>query len=477
MQSPGHNFQTSLFASCYDGYLSSKPIAASSFDVRLLRLKLLLHRLQLRPLLTLALFVFALPLQAEPMQAYVEASDVSYRWTPVERLRGEDLLLDRLELVSQTWRGHRWLHHLQLVRPNQVRNPDIAFLLIAGDGDGSEQMALLEQVAKRSGGIAAVVTDVPNQPFYEGRREDALIAYTLDRYLKTGDFTWPLLFPMVKGVVRAMDTVQAFAQAEFGQRITRFILAGASKRGWTTWLTAAVDQRIVGIAPMVFDMLNISAQTEWARKVYGQQSEKIGDYTDLGLVKKKEEESPRMTELRRWIDPYTYRERYTMPKLLLLGTNDPYWTVDSVRHYWQELPEPKLLFQTPNAGHDLAGGQDAAQSLAAFCQIIADRNELPDLQWQFKEPDQAEAKVAVIVDQPVKTFRLWTADSGDRDFRNDRWTSRELPIQPGSAKTSTRVPTPEVGYRAYFVEAELATPTGYRYRLSTQVNVTPDNVR
>ena len=68
-----------------------------------------------------------------------------------------------------------------------------------------------------------------------------------------------------------------------------------------------------------------------------------------------------------------------MPKLLLLGTNDPYWTVDSLRHYWNDLPEPKLIYQTPNAGHDLNGGDQALQTIAAFFELIADQKPLAKL--------------------------------------------------------------------------------------------------
>ena len=50
---------------------------------------------------------------------------------------------------------------------------------------------------------------------------------------------------MVKATVRAMDTVAAFA-AEFEKLpdIKRFGVSGASKRGWSAWLTAAADRRI-----------------------------------------------------------------------------------------------------------------------------------------------------------------------------------------------------------------------------------------
>ena len=167
----------------------------------------------------------------------------------------------------------------------------------------SKLFNLLKTLAERAGAVAAAVNKVPNQPLYDGRKEDALIAYTFDQFLKTGDREWPLLFPMTKSAVRAMDAVQAFCGEGGGAKPARFVVAGASKRGWTTWLTAAADARVAGIAPMVIDMLNMKAQTRWAEQVYGRQSEKIGDYTNLNLIERMDD--PRMVELRSWVDPYS----------------------------------------------------------------------------------------------------------------------------------------------------------------------------
>jgi PhoPQ-activated pathogenicity-related protein len=412
----------------------------------------------------------ALGLHAGALENYVGQPDTAFRWKKLDQKQIEGLTVTHLELTSQEWRGHPWTHHLQVVRPAQVRNPDIAFLFITGDGEGKGSLGLLRTLAQRAGAMAAVLTRIPNQPLYEGRKEDALIAYTFDQYLKTHDETWPLLFPMVKSAVRALDALQAFAQAETGEKIERFVVSGASKRGWTTWLTGAVDPRVAAIAPMVIDMLNMSVQVKWADKVYGRQSEQIRDYIDLNLIARMDD--PDMARLRQWVDPYSYRRRYTMPKLLLLGTNDPYWTVDSLRHYWSELPGPKLLFQTPNAGHDLAGGVEATPTLAAFFQMVADRQPLPQLDWVVKNGKPAELSLSV--NQAAKHIRLWTADSADRDFRNDQWTSRELPIQAGSSRAVAEIPAPEHGYRAYLGEVVLTSPTGQPYKLSTEARVTPD---
>jgi PhoPQ-activated pathogenicity-related protein len=328
------------------------------------------------------------------------------------------------------------------------------------------------KVAQRAGAVVAILSKVPNQPLYDGLKEDALIAFTFDQYLKSGDQTWPLLFPMVKSAIRAMDTLQSFVRQEFDQTIERFVVSGASKRGWTSWLTAAVDTRVVGIAPMVIDMLNMKAQVDWTEKMYGQQSDKISDYTDLNLHQKLDD--PPMQTLRAWVDPYSYRRNYTMPKLLLLGTNDPYWVVDSLRHYWSDLPEPKLVFQTPNAGHDL--GRDAWQTLAAWFQMIADHQPLPKVEWELRDGTDGAAGLTVRVDQPASKIRLWTAHSVDRDFRDAKWTTRKLKIHRGGNRASANVSRSAEGFTAFLAEVELTAPTGHSYKLSTQVQVIPDGV-
>jgi len=422
----------------------------------------------------LCAIAFTLPaFAADPLERYVAAPDNSFKWDVKSHDATNGFEMATLSVTSQTWRSNAWTHTVQIVRPAKVRHPEIAFLFITGDGLGKSSVPMLMKLANEAGAVAAMVTRVPNQPLYGGKKEDALIAYTFQQYLKTGDETWPALLPMVKSAVRAMDAVQAYALREHQQKIEKFVVAGASKRGWTTWLTGAVDQRVAAIAPMVIDMLNMKAQTQWAKKVYGKQSEQIRDYTNLDLIDKMDD--PGMVKLRSFVDPYSYRARYNMPKLLLLGTNDPYWTVDSLRHYWNDLPEPKLVFQTPNAGHDLGGGKAAIETLAAFFQMVADQEALPKMEWKLNAEGQPHLHVKV--NQSAKAIHLWTADSTDRDFRNDRWSSRDLEVKPGSAVADSDVEKPASGYRAFMGEVVLTNSLGHEYRLSTQVQVVPDEVK
>jgi PhoPQ-activated pathogenicity-related protein len=408
---------------------------------------------------------------ADALARYAGLPDNSFVWKKEAQRQLGGVTAVRVECTSQTWRGHVWQHEMLIVRPFEIRNKDIALLFITGDGKVDENFDLLKMLATRAGAVTALINKIPNQPLYDGRKEDALIAYTFDQYLKTGDTDWPLLFPMVKSAIRGMDTIQALARQDFDQKISRFVVTGASKRGWTTWLSAAVDPRVKAIAPIVIDMLNMKVQTQWAAKMYGRQSEEIDDYTSVNLTERMDE--PRMVELRQWVDPYSYRARYTLPKLLLLGTNDPYWVVDSLRHYWNDLREPKLLYQTPNAGHDLGGGELAKQTLAAFFQMVADRQQLPNMTWKFSQDSNHRAQLEVQVSQEAKAFRLWSAISPDRDFRDDTWSSVDL-HSDSPKHVLAQVETPAAGFKAYMVEADLVARDGTPYKLSTEARVTPD---
>lgn len=424
------------------------------------------------PILCAALFQAA----AGPLEDYVGAPDPSYAWKRCEMKQVDKFSVAHLELVSQTWHSQFWSHHLLVIRPAQVTHPDIALLFVTGGSYGppdDKEAQRLGAVAAASGALVAVINHVPNQPLYDGRHEDSLIAYTFERYLESGDATWPLLFPMVKSAVRGMDTVQQFAAKEWSQEVKRFVVTGASKRGWTTWLTGAVDPRTVAIAPMVIDTLNMKRQLEWAGKMYGRQSEEINDYTALHLDTRDDEP---MRKLRSYVDPYAYRARYTMPKLLLLGTNDPYWVVDSLRHYWDDLPGPKLVFQTPNAGHDLAGGDAAVKTLASWFSLVADGRPVPEVTWTLRDGAAGAPGLEIRANAPVRAARLWTAQSTDRDFRDDKWSSQELTLAADGKSARADVAAPASGFLAFMGEVEFAGPGGLPFRLSTRVQVVPDMV-
>jgi PhoPQ-activated pathogenicity-related protein len=281
---------------------------------------------------------------------------------------------------------------------------------------------------------------------------------------------------MAKSVVRSMDALQAFAKQEWKTDVKNFVVSGASKRGWTSWLTAASgDKRVKAIAPLVIDTLNMTVQIENQKRSYGTGSEQIKDYTDNGLLNLTK--SPDREKLLTMVDPYSYRERLTLPKMLIFGTNDRYWPQDALNSYWDGLSGEKHILYVPNAGHGLQETKNgkreqlptrAVNTLAAFCRSQVYDRPLPKLTWKHGEKGD-NAMIAVTSDRPMKSVRLYETTAATLDFRDSTWTPVFTSGKDLSASTlSTGYPT--TGLKALLAEAEYEDD-GQTYTLSTQLRI------
>jgi PhoPQ-activated pathogenicity-related protein len=301
--------------------------------------------------------------------------------------------------------------------------------------------------------------------------EDQIISYTLHQFEEdTTDYTWPLLFPMVKSAIRGMDAVQSFSKEKLDHSIKRFVVSGASKRGWTTWLTAASgDSRVEAIAPMVIDILNMPVNLAHQKNAYGSYSKEIHDYVKLGIVQGLTSSSGK--DLVEMIDPYSYRKKLTMPKMLFMGTNDPYWVIDNVKNYLPGIPGMNLINYTPNAGHGLNDGKVAFPALSAFFGITMAHGKYPECTWKTEENGQ-RVKLSVKTSKKILVgAKLWYANSKDKDFRNDKFYSKNLNISHVS-KIKTKVNLPSSGYLAFYVALTYKNPRGGTYIVCTRAFMT-----
>ena len=142
----------------------------------------------------------------------------TFAWKVVRKETKPEGTVHHIKLTSQLWHGITWEHQLRIYEPAGLGEGDAVLLFITGgsttskpsDNDDAQGFAL----ARLCGARCAVLPQVPNQPLLGGKTEDTLISETFVRFLDTKDESWPLLFPMVKSAVRAMDAVQAWAKAE-----------------------------------------------------------------------------------------------------------------------------------------------------------------------------------------------------------------------------------------------------------------------
>lgn len=362
---------------------------------------------------------------------YIALADSAFDWKRVNTTELDAGRVYELRLTSQKWQGIDWKHAVEIYEPKTVMFPRHALLFVTGgskpSGPQRHDIELGLRLATACGARVVMLHQTPNQPLLGDHKEDDLITETWLKYLETGDATWPLLFPMVKSAVRTMDAVEAFSRQQFDQPVQQFVITGASKRGWTSWLTPVADKRVIATAPIVIDVLNFRAQMNHQLATWGDFSEQIRDYTRKGLVKKPDEtETPREIALRQMMDPFSYRQELTLPKLMIVGTNDPYWVVDAMNVYYDELVGQKFIRQVPNAGHGLEGGREGAfASLAAFFRHVVSGIALPELSWDFAESDQ-QLNLSMTANAKPTSVRLWTARSEDNDFRDAHWTSSKL---------------------------------------------------
>jgi PhoPQ-activated pathogenicity-related protein len=425
--------------------------------------------------------------EATALDRYVAAPDPSYRYKAVERIPGEGYTAHVLEMTSQRWRDEvevdrpLWKHWLTIIEPKTVAT-DAALLIVGGGSNDRRRPArvnpLLAIVAMTTSSVTAELRMVPNQPLTfagetETRAEDAIIAYSWDKYLRTGDEAWPLRLPMTKSVVRAMDTITAFCRSAAGGgiEVDRFVLGGASKRGWTSWTAAAVDKRVAAVMPVVIDLLNVETSFEHHYRAYGFWAPAIAAYQASGIMRWAG--TAELACLLKIEDPYTYRNRLGMPKFVINSAGDQYFLPDSSQFYFDALVGEKYLRYVPNTDHSLKGS-DAPESAFAFYRAIATDQPRPKFSWSF----EADGSIMVKAETPPIAAALWQATNPvARDFRMEAIgpAYRRSALEAnGNGIYVAKAPAPAQGWVAYFVELTFPSDGGSRFKFTTGVRVAPE---
>ena len=423
------------------------------------------------------------------LDRYVAKPDPNYAFTHHHTIQYPGVTSFLLRMTSQQWRSPAevdrsiWEHDIRIAVPwgarfNQSRT---AILLIEGgsnrDSLPMDPEPVLWLAALVTGTPIVWLQQVPNQPLYfadevnHRRSEDAILAYSLDKFLVTGDGEWPVHVAMTKAAVRAMDTAQDFLDTKL-LFIDDFIVMGGSKRGWTSMLTAAVDPRVRAVMAASIDVFNFDVQVRRHWESYGFYAPAIQDYTAFDLFCRAD--TPRGQDLLNIIDPYEYRERLTMPKLLLNSAGDQFFLPDSSRFYYHDLPGPKRMAYSFNTDHSQVSVSALFGALAYFKALINDVPRAP-YAWVIL-PGGA---IIVKTFEPAARVRVWQATNPEaRDFRLESlgpaWRSQTLePI--GDGLYLAYRPPPEKGWRAFCVELWFGPNTvgGYE-RYTTDVSIVPD---
>jgi PhoPQ-activated pathogenicity-related protein len=282
---------------------------------------------------------------------------------------------------------------------------------------------------------------------------------------------WLPRFPMTRAVVRAMDVVQEVCESKH-RSVEEFFVAGASKRGWTTWNVAAADERVMGIAPVVIDLLNVVPSFHHHWQCYGEWAPAIDPYTNQGTMHWID--SDEFLALLKLVEPYQFLDRLTMPKLLINATCDEFFVTDSWKFYWDDLKGKSYLQYVPNVGHGLHGSY-LPENLVSFYNSTITDTPIPAFDWNISG-DTIYAKVDPAVNYRI---RLWEAVNPEgRDFKSyvigeEAWKMEEIELGE-DGEYIIPIASPANGYKGALVEVVFQPDSDFPLTLTTGTLITPD---
>jgi len=425
------------------------------------------------------------------LDRYVAKPDPAYAFDHYRTVESFGYTTYFVSMTSQEWRSSDevdrtlWEHDVVIAVPwsarfNRVRT---AVLLIDGGSNGgsppTEPEYLLGLAARIVGAPIVWLRQIPNQPLYfadennRRRTEDEILAYTLDKFLVTGDEEWPAYLAMTKAAVRGMDTVQSVL-GDQNLPIDDFVVLGGSKRGWATWLTAAADPRVRAIIPASIDMLNLREHVDHHWEAYGFYTDAIQDFTEFDIFCRST--GPAGEALLDIVDPLSYRERFTMPKLILNSAGDQFFLPDSSRFYYHDLPGPKRLSYSFNTDHTQVRFSVLFGAVTWVRALLQDRPHSP-YSWIILSNGAIVARTF----SPPSRVGLWHATNPDaRDFRLEslgpEWQFR--PLKPVFENFYIGyMPPPSEGWSAFSVELRFGPDDlGLHEVYTTDVSILPDTL-
>ena len=422
------------------------------------------------------------------MSDYIESTKNEFSYDIQEVIYEENWTGYHIKMISGEWLDSKkvdqveWWHYVDIIIPKQTTS-STGIMFIDGGEKSEDYFRLDAQSIRNAIKTEAVIVNVSNIPFQplnflsseqDSFEEDDLIAFAWNKFLKQGakqkDVEWLPRFPMTRAIVRAMDLAQEIV-LQNDILVKDFVVSGASKRGWTAWTTAAVDIRVKAVVPMVIDMLNLVPSFENHYRSYGEFSPAVQEYVNYNIQDWLGTEEFKV--LMSYIEPFSFIDKFTMPKYIINAGSDEFFSTDSWRFYYDKLPGEKIIRYVPNKNHSLDGRYLTEDLVSYFYRVINDI-EIPSLSWYLSD----KKLIAELDYDGEYDVSVWTAknDNG-RDFR--LWEEGELWEETSIGKLANNKYELNVnynfkGYKATMIEFTIDPESEFPLIISTGPFVFPE---
>ena len=422
------------------------------------------------------------------MSNYIESTKNEFSYDIQEVIYEENWTGYHIKMISGEWLDSKkvdqveWWHYVDIIIPKQTTS-STGIMFIDGGEKSDDYFRLDAQSIENAIKTEAVIVNVSNIPFQplnflsseqDSFEEDDLIAFAWNKFLKQGakqkDVEWLPRFPMTRAIVRAMDLAQEII-LQNDIVVKDFVVSGASKRGWTAWTTSAVDSRVKAVVPMVIDMLNLVPSFENHYRSYGEFSPAVQEYVNYNIQDWLGTEEFKV--LMSYIEPFSFIDKFTMPKYIINAGSDEFFSTDSWRFYYDKLPGEKIIRYVPNKNHSLDGRYLTEDLVSYFYRVINDI-EIPSLSWNLSD----NKLIAELDYDGEYDVSVWTAknDNG-RDFR--LWEEGELWEETSIGKLANNkyelnVSSNLKGYKATMIEFTIDPESEFPLIISTGPFVFPE---
>ncbi|ECS9123729.1 PhoPQ-regulated protein [Salmonella enterica subsp. enterica serovar Infantis] len=414
----------------------------------------------------------------------------------LEKKQRPGVMLQRFNLNSQTWSPQgvvspeRWQNGVDIYIPDSAREKNALVVINNGSNNNGSGTPVaptnfneeeLSRIAIATRTVVISVSNVPNQVLsYQGVTtplgEDNSVAYSWKLFIgdthKYQDAS--LHIPMAASVSQAFR----LAKKELTQQnINKFIVTGASKRGWAAWLTALSDPDVGAVVPFAMDLLNTQKSLEHMYQSYGK-NWPVAFYPYYNQGIDQQVGTDKFARLMRLEDPLTYLntdmgDRLKIDKYIINASGDDFYVPDNSHFYYGLLPGSKSLRVVPNSTHNGILSV-AEQSLITFVNRFQEKQKLPEITENVQSRGDGKKELVVNFSEKPVAILQWTArNPAARDFRyacDIKYNSVPVSLATGDNTLSISLTTPDSGWQATYIEETFTDG----YVATTQVYITPD---
>lgn len=375
----------------------------------------------------------------------------------------------QLEITPNAWKNQ-----ILVSQPPQLRDNTVFLYISSGEHQHEGMHPQIKAFSQKEGTVVAQLRVLTNGPLKSARSnkalsEDHLIASSWKEFFKSQDESVLVQLRLRALVSAAIDLIEEFMQGQQALGFGGVVISGQSKRALLCWMSASNDPRVVGIIPMVYDLLNFRKNLSHHHNVYGFWADALAPYAELGIPDLLDD--PGFYQLEKLIDPMYFCSRLQIPKYIINAANDRYFLPDSSQFYYHQLTGSKGLRYLPNHGHRLEDhGFTYWHDVFAAFTLMSKGINFPKLNWQLHND-----KLCISFEEkPCKVF-LWKAEAKQRDFRIGsackQFKSYALDITADQGLSIDLASSKAEGWQACFAELVYTFPD-----LAFEISLTTDIV-